>query len=144
MPASTILLLESEPSSDDIIDQILTGAGYQVTRTSDPDGAIAQAADHQLLVIDVASGVRSTIEICAQVRSTPNLSQVPVLCVSPSDDVEEPEWPHADGVAGTQGSIGLLRDLRDLRMLATSVQTSWTGWGEIRRGMAARTLAGRG
>lgn len=89
MPASTILLLESEPSSDETIAQILAGAGYQVTRTSEPDAAIAQAADHQLLVIDVAGGPRTTIEICAQVRSTPNLSQVPVLCVSPSDDVEE-------------------------------------------------------
>ncbi len=89
MPASTILLLESEPPHDEVIGRILTGAGYQVTRTSDSDAAIAQAADHQLLVIDVASGARSTIEICAQVRSTPNLSQVPVLCVSPSDDVEE-------------------------------------------------------
>lgn len=89
MPASTILLLESDPSADESIAQILIGAGYTVTRTSEPEAAIAQAADHQLLVIDVVAGPRSAIEICAQVRSTPDLSQVPVLCVSPSDDVEE-------------------------------------------------------
>jgi pilus assembly protein CpaE len=89
VPASSILLLESDPSTDETIAQILIGAGYTLTRTSDPDPAIAQAADHQLLVIDVAGGARSAIEICSQVRSTPHLSQVPVLCVSPSDDVEE-------------------------------------------------------
>jgi len=89
VPASTILLLESDPSADELIAEILVGAGYTLTRTSDSDAAVAQAADHQLLVIDVAGGPRSAIEICTQVRSTPELSQVPVLCVSPSDDVEE-------------------------------------------------------
>jgi pilus assembly protein CpaE len=89
VPASTVLLLESDPSADETIAQILIGAGYTLTRTTDSETAIAQAAEHQLLVIDVTGGPRSAIEICAQVRSTPDLSQVPVLCVSPSDDVEE-------------------------------------------------------
>jgi pilus assembly protein CpaE len=89
VPASTILLLEGDRSADEVIAQILIGAGYTLTRTSDAEAAVAQAADHQLLVLDVAGGPRTAIEICAQVRSTPDLSQVPVLCVSPSDDVEE-------------------------------------------------------
>ena len=89
MPASTILLLESDTSADETIAQILVGAGYVLTRSTDPDAAIIQAADHQLLVIDLVGGPHSAIEICARVRSTPDLSHVPVLCVSPSDDVEE-------------------------------------------------------
>jgi pilus assembly protein CpaE len=89
VPASTILLLESDPSTDETIAEILIGAGYTVTRTTDPADALANAADHQLLVIDLVMGPISAIEICAQVRSTPTLSQVPVLCVSPSDEVEE-------------------------------------------------------
>jgi pilus assembly protein CpaE len=89
VPASTILLLQSAPSADETIAQILVGAGYTLTRTAETDRAITQAADHQLLVIDIADGPRTAIEICAQVRSTPDLAQVPVMCVSPSDDVEE-------------------------------------------------------
>jgi pilus assembly protein CpaE len=89
VPASTILLLESDPSVDDTIGQILVGAGYTLTRATDPDAALVGAADHQLLIIDLLAGPRSAIEICTQVRSTPALSQVPVLCISPSDDVEE-------------------------------------------------------
>ena len=89
MPASTILLLESDPSIDDTIGQILTGAGYTLTQTANADEALAKAAEHQLLVIDLLAGPRSAIEICSQVRSTPTLSQVPVLCISPSDEVEE-------------------------------------------------------
>jgi pilus assembly protein CpaE len=89
VPASTILLLESDPSIDDTIAQILVGAGYTLTRATDPTAALGQAADHQLLVIDLIPGPPSAIEICTQVRSTPTLSQVPVLCISPSDEVEE-------------------------------------------------------
>ncbi len=89
MPASTILLLETDPPVDTSFADILTQAGHALTRTANADEAIASAAEHQLLIIDVASGPRSAIEICAQIRSTPALSQVPVMCVSASDNVEE-------------------------------------------------------
>jgi pilus assembly protein CpaE len=89
VPASTILLLETEPALDETIAGILSGAGYTVTRTPDPGQALGTAAEYQLLVIDVADGPRSAIEICTEIRSTPALAQVPVMCVSASDDVEE-------------------------------------------------------
>ena len=89
MPASTILLLENDPATTATIADILIAAGYSVTRTTLPAEAIDQASDHQLLVIDLADGPRSAIDVCAQARSTPALSQIPVMCVSPSDDVEE-------------------------------------------------------
>ena len=89
MPASTILLLETDVSAGGSVADVLTGTGHTITRTIDLDEALAKATDHQLLIIDVATGPRSTIEICAQIRSTPGLAQVPVMCVSSSDDVEE-------------------------------------------------------
>lgn len=90
MPASTILLLETDPATDETLAEILIGAGHTVVRTVDPDEVLANAGDHQLLMIDIAGGgPRSAIEICAQIRSTPSLSQVPVMCVSANDDVEE-------------------------------------------------------
>ena len=50
MPASTILLLESDAAaSRDRSAAILTGAGYTVTRTADPDEAFGKAAEHQLV-----------------------------------------------------------------------------------------------
>lgn len=89
MPASTILLLETDPPVDETVATILSGVGYTVTRTADPGQALTTAAEHQLLVIDVTVGPRSAIEICTEIRSTPALAQVPVMCVSTSDDVEE-------------------------------------------------------
>ena len=89
MPASTILLLENDPSTNATIADILTAAGYAVTRTVAPAEALETASEHQLLIIDLGDGPPSAIDVCAQVRSTPALGQLPVMCVSPSDDVEE-------------------------------------------------------
>ncbi len=89
MPASSILLLESDPAAGFIIAAILTGAGYTVTETASHDEALDVAAEHQLIILDVVEGVRTTIDICAEIRATPSMAEVPVMCISASDDVEE-------------------------------------------------------
>jgi pilus assembly protein CpaE len=89
LPASTILLLDSDAAAGEAIAAILTRAGYTVTLTADPDEAFAKAADQQLVIIDVATGPRSAVELCREIRATPAMSAIPVMCVSASDDVEE-------------------------------------------------------
>jgi pilus assembly protein CpaE len=89
VPASSILLLESDPDAGGGVEAILAGAGYAVVRAASPDDAVQQAADHQLVIIDVSSGMRTGIDICAEIRATPSLSAVPVMCISATDDVEE-------------------------------------------------------
>ena len=89
MPASTILLLASDATYGDAMAAILTRAGYTVTTTADPDEAFAKAAEQQLVVIDVSSGPRSAVDICREIRATPAMSAIPVMCVSTSQDVEE-------------------------------------------------------
>jgi pilus assembly protein CpaE len=88
VPASTILLLETDESGVASIGDILSGAGYEVSRTLDRDEMLVNASEHQLVIVDVTDP-RTAIEICTQIRSTPGLTQVPVLCISPSDDVED-------------------------------------------------------
>jgi pilus assembly protein CpaE len=89
VPASTILLLESDPDAGQEISTILSTAGYTVTQTDDPDAALAQAAAHQLVVIDLTTGPRSAVEICQEIRSTASMTAVPVMCLGATDDVEE-------------------------------------------------------
>lgn len=88
MPASTILLLETDGSDVASIAETLTRAGYEVTRTFDRDEMLVKAPEHQLVIVDIADP-RSAIEICTLIRSTPGLTQLPVMCISPSDDVED-------------------------------------------------------
>ena len=89
MPASTILLIASDPAAADTIKTILTGAGYKVTVSADPAQALGNVAEHQLVVIDMETGPISAVDVCREIRAAPAMSSVPVMCVSASDDVEE-------------------------------------------------------
>lgn len=89
MPVSTIVLLDTGIGSGGSIAKILSEAGYSVTVTTDPDGAFSQAAEAQLVIIGATGGPRSAVDICREIRATPALAAVPVMCVSTTDEVEE-------------------------------------------------------
>ena len=89
MPASTILLIEADTASGETISAALTGVGYTVTTVADPNDAFGKVADHQLVIIDVVEGDKTAFDVCREIRDTPALAQVPVLCVGQTDDVED-------------------------------------------------------
>jgi len=89
VPASTILLIDADAKFAETISADLTRVGYTVTTVADADEALAKVAAHQIAIIDVVSGSKTAFDICREIRSTPALSQIPVLCVGQSDDVEE-------------------------------------------------------
>jgi len=89
LPASTILLIDADAPSAEAISTALTAVGYTVTTAADPGEAFGKVADHQLAIIDVVSGERTAFDVCKEIRSTPALAQVPILCVGQSDDVED-------------------------------------------------------
>ena len=89
MPASTILLIDADAPSAEAISTALTAVGYTVTTVADPGEAFGKVADHQLAIIDVVSGEKTAFDVCKEIRSTPALAQVPILCVGQSDDVED-------------------------------------------------------
>jgi pilus assembly protein CpaE len=89
VPASTLLLLDTDPPSGEVIRGVLAGVGYSVTSAESADDAFRLAGDHQLVIIDVVSGPKTAADVCREIRQTPALSAVPVLCISQSDDVED-------------------------------------------------------
>ncbi len=89
MPASTILLIEGDAASGENISGILTGVGYTVTTVANADEAFAKVPENQLVIIDVVTGSKTAFDICKDIRSTPALAAIPVLCVGQSDDVED-------------------------------------------------------
>jgi pilus assembly protein CpaE len=93
VPASTILVLETAATGDASLAPILSSAGYTVTRTTDPDEAFAKVAEHQLAIIDLGAGgpkgAKTGFEVCREIRATPSMTAVPILCVAATDDVEE-------------------------------------------------------
>jgi pilus assembly protein CpaE len=89
VPASTILLIEADPAAGETISSVLTGVGYTVTTAADPNDAFAQVAANQLVIVDVVSEDTSAADVCREIRATPSLVAIPVLCVSQTDEVEE-------------------------------------------------------
>ncbi len=89
MPAATVLLIEADPKSGETISTVLTGVGYTVTTEVKPDDAFARVAANQLVIIDVVTGDKSAADVCREIRATPSMAAIPVLCVSQSDQVEE-------------------------------------------------------
>jgi pilus assembly protein CpaE len=89
LPASTILLIEADAAAGETIASALTGVGYTVTTIADPSEAFGKVADHQLAIIDVVTGEKTAFDVCGEIRSTPALAAVPILCVGQSDDVED-------------------------------------------------------
>lgn len=89
MPASTVLLLETDASAGESISGVLSAVGYSVTTVADADEAFHQASDHHLVIIDVVTGDRTPFDVCREIRGTPALRSIPVLCIGQSDDVDE-------------------------------------------------------
>ena len=89
MPASTVLLIDADPASSETISSVLTAVGYTVTTAADPNDAFGQVAANQLVIVDVISGDKSAADVCREIRATPSLVAIPVLCVSQTDEVEE-------------------------------------------------------
>jgi pilus assembly protein CpaE len=72
-----------------VIRGVLAGVGYSVTSAESAEEAFRLAGDHQLVIIDVVTGPKTAADVCREIRQTPALSAVPVLCISQSDDVED-------------------------------------------------------
>jgi pilus assembly protein CpaE len=89
VPASTILLIEADQAFGASISTGLTGVGYTVTVIADPDEALDHVQEHQVVIIDVVNGAKSAIDICREIRATPSMASIPILCVSQNDDVED-------------------------------------------------------
>ena len=59
MPATSILLLETDPTAGDAIRATLSRAGYAMTNVLDVDAAVQAAAKHQLVIIDAVGPGRT-------------------------------------------------------------------------------------
>jgi pilus assembly protein CpaE len=89
VPAASILLLEADAATRDIINTALKSVGYTVDAVTDADEAFRLAADHQLVILDVVTGPKSAIDVCREIRATASMAAIPVLCISQSDQVED-------------------------------------------------------
>jgi pilus assembly protein CpaE len=86
-----IIVLTSDATTGEPIAPVLTAGGATVEVEPDRDRGFTRIVEHDLAILDlgpVSSG-RTALELCREIRATPSMAGVPILCVASSDDVEE-------------------------------------------------------
>ena len=86
--SDTRIILLGNANSDPLA-KVLGKSGRALTRVEDPDGLMAAAVDHDVIVLDVVAGTRSPADLAREIRSVEALAEVPILAISASEDVEE-------------------------------------------------------
>jgi pilus assembly protein CpaE len=89
VPPTPVLLVEADPDAGAAIEAALAAAGHPVSRVASAADALHAAAGAGLVVIDVLPEGESAVELCREIRRTPALAAVAVMCIAQSDDVEE-------------------------------------------------------
>jgi pilus assembly protein CpaE len=88
LPSSPILLLGSEREDRELLATVLQRMGHDVRQYAEPGAALGAAADHHLVVVDMADDLVASA-FCRAVRENPDLSNLAILCIAQTDDVEE-------------------------------------------------------
>jgi pilus assembly protein CpaE len=90
VPASLILVLESDPESASLISAVLSGASREVTVLADAKELLDRAEGAGLIILGSAgAGTTGAYLVCCRIRETPALATVPLLCITEQDNVDE-------------------------------------------------------
>jgi pilus assembly protein CpaE len=88
VPSSPILLLDQDEAATAAINAVLVGMGHAVTISSEAEAAVALAAEHALVVVDVLSGEQTAEHAVQLLRASGPSNGVPILGIAQTDDVE--------------------------------------------------------
>ncbi len=89
MPPVPILLVATDDAAAKRVSEPLTRAGHSLTVVADADEAFRAVPGNQLVIIDSIAGERTVESLCAEIRATPSMAAIPVMCIARTDEVEE-------------------------------------------------------
>jgi DNA-binding response OmpR family regulator len=97
-PRPRILIVEDEPSTSDLVAEVLNMAGYQIETAADGGTALQRLdADVDLLLLDVMLPGLDGFEVCRRVRATERDQHLPIIMLTAlSSDAQR----HAGFAAG--------------------------------------------
>ena len=84
-----VLLLCADADASSAIVETLAARGLAVATATDGESGLAMAVGSQLVIIDQSGGRLDPVMLCARLRQTPEVADVPILCLAASEDVEE-------------------------------------------------------
>jgi len=91
--AETILVVDDETAGRDLLEAILTGAGYRVEQADSGPAALARvdAAVPELILLDLMMPGMTGFEVCRRLKQHPRTAAVPVIVVTALGQVTHKE-----------------------------------------------------
>jgi len=87
VPTTRVLVISA--AGDTLVAEGLRAEQHEVTAVGDVPAAIAAAEGHEVVVLDLAGPVARIVVACRALRAAGESASIPILCVSPTDDVED-------------------------------------------------------
>ena len=87
MPTIRILLVTNV--GDASVADALAGDGHEMTAVADVPAAIDVPGPHDVVVLDLAGAIDAAVAASGAIRSSAQLAGLPIICVSPTDEVED-------------------------------------------------------
>lgn len=87
MTDTRILLLGN--ASSDSLGRVLGRPGRALTRVEDTTRLTAEAAQQDVVVLDVVPPSKTLADVCRELREVAELAEVPILAITSTDDVED-------------------------------------------------------
>jgi PAS domain S-box-containing protein len=108
-PARTILVVEDDPSTQEMIVELLSGYGYAVSTAADGEQARASVAQSlpEIVILDLMLPRMSGFELLAEWRSNPRTAELSVFVLTSKDLTKEEEkyiHAHAESLFRKQNS----------------------------------------
>lgn len=96
-----ILIVDDEPTTCQLLEVFLTGAGYQVEFREDGYSGIEamKNSDYDLVILDISLPHYNGIKVLQEMRSHPKLQLKPVIVLSASEDEEDIERARKIGIS---------------------------------------------
>ena len=94
--ARSILLVDDEPQTRDLLRLMLKRDGYEVYDAEDGFDALEKVQIHKpdAIILDVMMPGMDGIEVCVRIRSDEALSETPIIMLSARTHTEDPgQWP---------------------------------------------------
>lgn len=98
----TVLVVDDEPDSLELIGFILKRANYHTVLTSDPQGALSliEKESPDLVILDLLMPAVNGLELCRFIKQHPTIQKIPVLFLSAMVAEKEIEAGLRAGAAG--------------------------------------------
>jgi diguanylate cyclase (GGDEF)-like protein len=137
---ANILIVDDEPGTLKLLQDILTGGGYQVRPFNNGELALrsAEVRPPELILLDIRMPDADGFEICRRLKENPRLTEIPVIFISAAADLEDKVRAFEAGgvdyinkpfqkeevIARVNTHVALNRSLQEMKRIAEALRKS--------------------